>query len=33
VPEQWRLAMARADDLERLFGTFADALAGEIAVR
>jgi ADP-ribosylglycohydrolase len=33
VPEHWRLAMARADDLGELFTTFAGTLSGKIMVR
>jgi ADP-ribosylglycohydrolase len=33
VPERWRLAMARANDLEQLFATFAGTLSGNIMVR
>jgi len=31
VPERWRRAMARANELETLFGTFAGVLSGELA--
>ena len=33
VPEPWRKAMARAADLEQLFGTFTGVVTGEIAIR
>ena len=33
MPERWRLAMARADDLDELFTTFAGTLSGKIMVR